>query len=252
MSKPSKVRADEILVDLGLASSAVQARALIMAGAVMATGPDNKERKIEKAGELLEQGSTIRLLGDRGAFVSRGGQKLAPALDAFALDVRGWVCADIGLSTGGFTDCLLRRGALRVHGVDVGYGQVDWALRSDPRLVLHERTNARLLVPDAFGERVKLATVDVSFIALRLVLEPIRAQLTDDGNIVALVKPQFELKKEEVQHGVVTDPDARKRAVDGVIEAARAIALEARGQIDSSVPGPRGNVEVLVHLVRRG
>jgi 23S rRNA (cytidine1920-2'-O)/16S rRNA (cytidine1409-2'-O)-methyltransferase len=251
MPRRAKKRADEVLVAAGVAEDLPRARAMIMRGNVMITDGEGREKKIEKPGELVDESSSVRLAGEGRTFVSRAGDKLDRALETFAIDPRGWICADIGISTGGFTDSLLRRGAARVHGVDVAYGQVAWSIRNDPRVVLHERTNARTLEPLAFGERVRLAVVDVSFISLTAVLPAIIAQLEPDGRIVALVKPQFELSKDEVPGGVVRDAEARSRAIARVVAAARALDLELAGDVESSVPGADGNVEHLIHLVRK-
>jgi 23S rRNA (cytidine1920-2'-O)/16S rRNA (cytidine1409-2'-O)-methyltransferase len=245
-----KIRADALLVERGGARDLKEAAALIMAKRAMLIDSSGKERKIEKAGDLVARDSSVRILGHQKQFVSRAGEKLSAALDAFGIGVAGKVCADIGISTGGFTDCLLSRGAERVYGVDVAYGIVDWSLRRDPRLHLYERTNARTLPPNAFGERVALAVIDVSFISLALVLPAVLDQLFDDGEIVALVKPQFELPKEEVAGGVVTDERKRRRAVDEVVLAAQTLGLTRQGELISPVPGAEGNIEVLVHLVR--
>ena len=248
---PAKVRADELAVELGLAGDVARARAMIMAGLVVATWPSGQEHKVEKAGDMLPVGSTLRRAGEDREFVSRAGGKLDGALDAFGIDVGGRVCADIGISTGGFTDCLFRRGALRVHGVDVSYVQVAWKIRSDPRVVLHERTNARLLPPRAFGENVSFLVADVSFISLAAILPALVEQLEPRTEMVLLVKPQFELEREAVgEGGIVRDPALRRAAVDRVLAAATTLGLATAGDVESSVPGRDGNIEHLVHLVR--
>lgn len=251
MKKPKKIRADELLVQTELAETLEEARALLMTGQVLAT-VDGRERKVEKAGERIPAGSTFRIRGKRRRYVSRAGEKLEAALDAFRIPVEGRICADIGLSTGGFTDCLLSRGAARVHGVDVGYGDVAWSLRNDPRVVLWERTNARKLEPEHFGERVSLAVIDVSFISLTAILPALLDQLAEPSEIVALVKPQFEAAREEVDDGIVRDPDVRRRAVERVESAAGALGLTPAGTVESPVRGADGNVEILVHLRRGG
>jgi 23S rRNA (cytidine1920-2'-O)/16S rRNA (cytidine1409-2'-O)-methyltransferase len=219
-----------------------------MTGRVMVS-VEGKERKLEKAGESLPSDATFRIAGEERRYVSRGGDKLAAALDAFAIDPKDRICADIGLSTGGFTHCLLSRGAARVHGVDVGYGDVAWILRQDPRLVLWERTNVRLLAEKHFGELVSLAVVDVSFISLRSVLAPILAQLTEGAEIVPLVKPQFE-SKESLEGGVIRDPAVRRASIDRIRSYAAGIGLETLGEIESPLLGADGNVEYLLHLRR--
>lgn len=252
MTGKLRTRVDERLVELGLATSLHEARGLIMAGRVLGTDAQNRERKVEKAGERLPADWTFRLKGDRRAFASRAGEKLQAALEAFSIDVTDRVCADIGISTGGFTDCLLKRGAKRVYGVDVAYGTVDLRLRDDPRLVLYERTNARTLKPHAFGEWIDLITVDVSFISVAAIMEPITEQLRPGGTLVILVKPQFEARKEDVEDGgIVSDPLVRNRTVDRVADAARGLGLQELGRIDSPIRGAHGNVEVLLHLELR-
>jgi 23S rRNA (cytidine1920-2'-O)/16S rRNA (cytidine1409-2'-O)-methyltransferase len=249
---PKKQRADALLVERNQARDLKEAGAFIMAKRAMVIDSAGRERKIEKAGEMLPHDAGIRILGQKKTYVSRAGEKLEAALDAFAIDVSGRICADIGLSTGGFTDCLLSRGASRVHGVDVAYGIVDWSIRNDPRVRLYERTNARTLPAQAFGELVDLAVVDVSFISLALVLPAVIDQLSPDGQIVVLVKPQFELPKEDVEGGVVRDEEKRRHAVEGVVAFARTLGLDARAEIASPIAGAEGNIEVLVHLVRTG
>ncbi len=250
MKKPPKARADKLLVAQGLAESEQKAQALIMASRVLATDPDGKEYKIDKPGSALRTWVSLRIKGKVRPYVSRAGTKLEGALDTFEIDPSGWVCADIGLSTGGFTDCLLRRGAERVHGVDVSYGIVDWRIRTDPRLVLHERTNARHLAKNAFGEQVHLAVVDVSFISAAAILPAVCTQLTPDGALVILVKPQFEAARGDAPKGVVQDESVRQATVDKVVSAAEALGLELCGQVDSKLAGADGNRELLVHLRR--
>lgn len=251
MAGPKKVRADLLLVERGVAGSSGEAVGLLLAGKVMASEPDRPEQKIEKPGTPLHPATHFRILGEPRPYVSRAGQKLAGALDHFGVDPGGWVCADLGLSTGGFTDCLLKRGAARVHGVDVAYGVVDWKLRGDPRLVLHERTNARTLPPLAFGEPVRLLVADLSFISLASVLPAAVGQLQDHAELVLLVKPQFEAPAEATQGGVVKDEATRQRAIEGVREVAHRLGLTVRGGVDSSVAGADGNLEHLLHLERR-
>ncbi|XP_067029284.1 putative rRNA methyltransferase YqxC [Acropora muricata] len=172
-----------------------------MAGQVLITDPHGRERRVEKAGERYPAEWTFRLKGDPRRFASRAGDKLDGALDAFGIDVAHRVCADIGISSGGFTDCLLSRGARRVHGVDVAYGTVDLRLREDPRVTLYERTNARLLGPNAFGEPVEVAVIDVSFISVTAIVKPVTDQLAPTGSLVILVKPQFEASRHQVGPG---------------------------------------------------
>lgn len=248
MKKPPKVRADQLLVQQGLAEDAAAAAALVMAGRVLATDPEGRERKVGKPGEPLRAWDALRIKGRNRPYVSRAGEKLAGALDSFAVDPAGRVCADIGLSTGGFTDCLLRRGAVRVHGVDVAYGIVDWRLRTDARLVLHERQNARSLPPDFFGERVSLAVVDVSFISVTAILPALVGQLGPGAEVVVLVKPQFEAARADVRDGIVVDDSVRVAAVDRIVTAARELGLDLVAHADSTLAGTDGNREILVHL----
>lgn len=239
--KPEKVRLDELLVRRGLAETRAQAQRLILAGAVWLG-----DRRAEKAGQLVAPDTAVRCeAGLR--YVSRGGLKLEAALDAFGIEPKGWVCADIGASTGGFTDCLLQRGAARVYAIDVGYGQLAWRLRQDPRVILLERVNVRYL--ESLPEPVALATVDVSFIGLELVLPRVAALLAPAGQIIALIKPQFEVGKGQVgKGGVVRDPTLQRSAIRSVIAAARPLDLAPGGLIRSPITGPAGNVEFLVWL----
>jgi 23S rRNA (cytidine1920-2'-O)/16S rRNA (cytidine1409-2'-O)-methyltransferase len=240
------VRLDRLLVDRGLAPSRDRAQRLILAGEVLVA-----ERPATKPGSLVAPDAPIRVRVPASAFVSRGGEKLAGALDAFGVDVGGLVALDVGASTGGFTDCLLRRGARRVMAVDVGYGQLAWALRQDARVVVLERTNARHLAPGTLPEPPDLATLDVSFISLTLVLPAVRNVLRPGGMIVALVKPQFEAGRGQVgKGGVVREPEVRAAAVTRVQEAAAALGLDVRGAAESVLPGPKGNREVFLWLAR--
>jgi len=238
-----KERVDKLLVERGLAPSRERARALILAGQVYAG-----ERQIAKAGETLDAEAELRIKGEDIPFVSRGGLKLEHAVKTFELEpmIRDAVCVDIGASTGGFTDCLLQHGASRVYAVDVGYGQLAWKLRNDPRVVSIERQNIRHLPPDAIPERAQLATVDVSFISLTLVLPRI-AELAP--NIVALVKPQFEVGKGEVgKGGVVREPEKRAAAVEKVAAFVRAQGWRTCGTTESPIEGPAGNHEFLLFI----
>ncbi len=239
------VRLDRLLVDRGLAPSRERAQRLVLAGEVLVD-----DRPVTKAGTLVAADATLRLRTAPSPYVSRGGEKLAGALDAFGLDVTDRVVVDVGASTGGFTDCLLRRGARRVLAVDVGYGQLAWSLRQDPRVVVVERTNARALVAGDLPETPDVATIDVSFISLTLVLPAVRAVVAPGGVVVAMVKPQFEAGRSAVgKGGVVRDPAARAAAVERVRAAAEALGYRVLGQADSVLPGPKGNVEVFLYLV---
>jgi len=241
-----KRRADLLLVERGLAPSRARAQAMILQGAVRCG-----DRVVAKVGELLAVDAPVSVVADAHPYVGRGGMKLAAALDAFGLDPRGATCLDIGASTGGFTDCLLQRGAARVWAVDVGYGQLAWALRTDPRVRVLERTNIRGLEPAAISDPIALVTIDVSFISLRLVLPKAMAWLQPGGTIIALVKPQFEVGKEAVgRGGVVRDLALQGRAVDDVLAAARDLGLRECGRIPSPITGRDGNQEYLIGLRR--
>jgi 23S rRNA (cytidine1920-2'-O)/16S rRNA (cytidine1409-2'-O)-methyltransferase len=247
------VRLDDLVVERGLAPDRDTAMRLLLAGRVR-VGRGDGARLDRKPGEMVTADTTLETVAAR-PYVSRGGEKLAAALDAFAIDVQGRVCLDIGASTGGFTDVLLRRGAARVYALDVGHGQLADALRSDPRVVVYERTHAARLDPAApehlaLPEAVTLAVVDVSFIPLARVLPGVAAAVAARGDIVPLVKPQFEAEPADAPKGVVRDPAVRRRLVDRVASFARSIGLEVQGEIESPLRGPAGNVEYLLHLVK--
>jgi len=217
-----------------------------MAGAVVAG-----ESRVEKPGQLVDPDVPLRIKEDAAPrrYVSRGAEKLAGALDRFPVEPRGKVCADLGASTGGFTDLLLQRGAARVYAVDVGYGQLHPRLRADPRVVVRERENARHLTAASLGERVDLVVGDLSFISLRLVLPAVRELLSPGGHAILLVKPQFEVGKGEVgKGGVVRDDAKRREALESVAEAARGLGFEEAGHLESPVAGPAGNREWLLVL----
>jgi 23S rRNA (cytidine1920-2'-O)/16S rRNA (cytidine1409-2'-O)-methyltransferase len=247
-------RADLLLVERGLAVSRTQAQALVMAGAVVAGDTASGETRVEKPGQLLDVDVSLRVKDGAAPqkYVSRGALKLEKALEVLPVDPAGLVCADLGASTGGFTDLLLQRGAARVHAVDVGYGQLHPRLRGDPRVVVHERVNARFLEAGALGEDVDLVVGDLSFISLRLVLPAVRALLRPGGWAVLLVKPQFEVGKGEVGKGGVVRDDAKRREALATVEgAARALGFEVLGHAESPVAGPAGNREWLLALQRR-
>src|SRR5215831_16772254 len=240
------VRLDRLLVDLGLAPSRERAQRLILAGEVLVG-----DRPATKPGTMVAADAPLRLRRPPSDYVSRGGEKLAGALDTFGLDVTGQVALDVGASTGGFTDCLLRRGARRVFAVDVGYGQLAWTLRQDARVTVLERTNARHLEASMLAEAPDLVTVDVSFISLALVLPAVAAVLRPAGSVIALVKPQFEAGRDQVRKGgVVRDPAVRAAAVARVRDEAQTLGLTVRGESDSVLPGPKGNREVFLWLTR--
>jgi 23S rRNA (cytidine1920-2'-O)/16S rRNA (cytidine1409-2'-O)-methyltransferase len=240
--KAGKVRADVLLQQRGLAESRTKAQALILAGSVVAG-----EHRVDKPGQLLDETIELRLK-EQLRYVSRGGLKLERALDHFGLSPQGLVCADLGASTGGFTDVLLQRGAARVHAVDVGYGQLHPKLRADPRVVVHERINAREISPALLGERCSAAVADLSFISLRLVLPALVSVLAGKGAwICVLVKPQFEAGRAEVgKGGVVRDPAVHERVVREISQEIQRLGLEPRGSVQSPVEGPAGNREFLV------
>ena len=222
---------------------------MILAGRVLVTGPDGHERKVEKAGERLDAAVSFRLKGDKRAFVSRAGAKLAAALEQFEIRVRARICLDLGLSTGGFSDCLLQQGAERIHGVDVAYGIVDWRIRQNPRMILYERTNARHLKPEDLGEKINLAVIDLSFIGLSAIWPVLPHLLTPNADVVALVKPQFELaKNHNMTSGIVTDPETRLKALQRAENDARRSGLHPVDACPSPVLGRNGNQEWLLHL----
>jgi 23S rRNA (cytidine1920-2'-O)/16S rRNA (cytidine1409-2'-O)-methyltransferase len=240
----ARVRADLALVEQGLAPTREKARALILAGQVL-----DGDRPVDKAGDLVGAKAALRLRGEPMPYVSRGGIKLAHALVTFDLDVKDLVAVDVGASTGGFTDCLLQRGARRVYCIDVGHGQLDWKLVSDARVVVIDRTNIRLMPPERIPERCAFAVVDVSFISLRLVLPLLPALLSPSAPVVALVKPQFEVGRAKVgKGGIVRDEADRLRALDEVKAAARGLGYEVLGETTSPITGGKGNVEYLLHL----
>jgi 23S rRNA (cytidine1920-2'-O)/16S rRNA (cytidine1409-2'-O)-methyltransferase len=241
----SGARLDVTLAARGLAASREQARRMIMAGLVFVDG-----QRAQHPGKVVSAGAAIEVSGPEHEFVSRGGVKLAAALEAFGLDVRGRVCVDVGASTGGFTDCLLQRGAACVHAVDVGYGQLAWKLRTDPRVSVHERTNMRTMATGSLEPPPDLAVIDASFISLRLLLQPTLGQLVTPCDVVALVKPQFEVGRENVgKGGVVRDPRATQDAVARVVATAEQLGLALRDSCESPLPGAKkGNRELFLHF----
>jgi len=240
--KPRKERVDVLVVERGLAESRTKAQALILAGLVVVD-----DQRVDKPGSLIPVEAELRLKGEVLPYVSRGGLKLKGAIDHFKLDVRGKVAADIGASTGGFTDCLLQHGAVRVHAIDVGYGQLHEKLRKDDRVRSRERVNARYLTDEDLPEKVGVIVIDVSFISLTQVLPSVLRFLEPGGLLAALVKPQFEVGPDRVgKGGVVRDAVARQDAIDTVTAFVREQGLTVRGLIDSPVPGPAGNVEALL------
>ncbi len=242
-----RLRLDQLLVERGLAPSRSRAQALVLAGHVR-VGEGDAARHDLKAGDLVDRQASIVVAEGRG-WVSRGAHKLIAALDAFGLDPAGLVGVDVGASTGGFTDVLLSRGAVRVYAVDVGYGQLAERLRRDERVVSMERVNARTLTAGTLPEPADLAVVDVSFISLGLVLGPVRSVLRDGrGPILALVKPQFEAGRSDAKGGVVRDPEVHRRVLRDVAARAGALGIGMRGVIASPILGPEGNREFMAHL----
>ena len=244
-----KSRLDTLLVERGLVATRERARALILAGDVRVNG-----QVATKAGTAVADGAEVTLTAPDHPYVGRGGLKLAHALDAFAIDLTGRIGLDIGASTGGFTDVMLQRGAVRVVALDVGHGQLDWKIRSDPRVLTMERANARSLNPADLPEglrRFDIVTIDVSFISLRHILPVIPPLLTPGADVVALVKPQFEARREEVgKGGIIRDEAVHRRVVEEVTAAADTLGLARLGLIDSPITGMEGNREFLLHLRR--
>jgi len=241
----AKRRLDTLLVERGLVKSRKRAQSLILAGKVKVEG-----RVADKPGKRVPAEVEVAL-EEALPYVSRGGLKLKEALGRFQLDVSGLICADVGASTGGFTDCLLQHGAAKVYAIDVGYGQLAWELRQDPRVVVLERTNIRYL--ESLPEPIDLATIDVSFISLELVLPPVINLLKPEGRIIALVKPQFEAGREQVgKGGVVKDPEVHRQVLHKVAKLAQDLGLRVLGLIPSPLLGPAGNVEFFTHLSKGG
>ena len=248
MEKIHKERLDVLLVKRGLAETREKAKTTLMAGLVLVNG-----QKIDKAGTMVKEDAELRVLGDAIPYVSRGGLKLEKAMETFNINMEGKVVADIGASTGGFTDCALQRGAAKVFAIDVGYGQLAWKLRSDSRVVNMERTNIRYVRPEDIGELLDFASIDVAFISLTKVLEPAKALLKDTGEIVALIKPQFEAGRGNVgKKGVVRDPEVHRSVIRAVLAYSREIGFFPVGLTFSPIKGPEGNIEYLVHLLQSG
>lgn len=241
---PLKKRLDVLLVEKGLAESREKAKALIMSGLVYA---DNQ--KSDKPGDTVSEDAELEVRGKALRYVSRGGLKLEKAMQVFPIDLNGKVCMDIGASTGGFTDCMLQNGAVKVYSVDVGYGQLAWSLRTDDRVVNLERSNARYLTKEQIPEPVAFGSVDVSFISLTLILPAIRPLLEESGQLVCLIKPQFEAGREKVgKKGVVRDKKVHVEVVDKIAEFACSAGFAVLGLTFSPVKGPEGNIEYLIFL----
>lgn len=242
----SKQRIDVLLVEKGFFESREKAKASIMAGVVYVN-----EQKVDKAGEEVSVDASIEVRGNVCPYVSRGGLKLEKAINSFEIDLSNKICMDIGASTGGFTDCMLQNGAKKVFSVDVGYGQFAWKLRQDERVVCMERTNIRYVTEEDIGEKLDFASIDVSFISLTKVLPVAFSLLKDSGEVVALIKPQFEAGREQVgKKGVVRDPDVHKEVIHKVIEFSKSIGFGVKGLSFSPIKGPEGNIEFLVYLYK--
>lgn len=241
-----KQRLDSLLVSAGLATTTEKALALILAGQVTANG-----HRADKPGMMLEQGADITLKESACPFVSRGGMKLAAGLDTFKIEPSGLICADIGASTGGFTDCLLQHGATKVYAIDVGYGQLAWSLRQDSRVIVMERTNARHLTPAMFSDPIQLAVIDAAFISLKLLLPPLLPLFNPlPIAILALIKPQFEVERGATVNGVVSDPTLHQQVIEDIQNFCHGLGLIDHGVTDSPLLGPKGNKEFLIYLTR--
>ena len=240
----NKKRLDVLLVEQGYAETRSKAQAIIMSGQVYVN-----DQKADKPGTAYEEGVALEVRGASCPYVSRGGLKLEKALRDFGVDPTGYVCSDSGASTGGFTDCLLQQGARKVFAIDVGYGQLDWKIRSDPRVVVMERTNVRYVTPEQLGEPLDLSVIDVSFISLRIVLPVVKTFLKPTGQVLCLIKPQFEAGKDKVgKKGVVRDPQTHKEVLDDFLSLATETEFQILGLTFSPVKGPEGNIEFLAHL----
>ncbi|HYY25293.1 MAG TPA: TlyA family RNA methyltransferase [Candidatus Udaeobacter sp.] len=237
-------RLDKLLLKRGLVQGREEASGKILAGDVLVN-----ERPVTKAGTWVDENATIRLRTKISPYASRGGTKLETALREFDIDVNGKTVLDVGASTGGFTDCLLAHGAVKVYAVDVGYGQLDWKLRNDPRVVVYEKTNIRYFAPGDLPAPADLATVDVSFISLKLVLPSVKTLLVSAGEVVALIKPQFEVGKGKVgKGGVVRSADEHRRVVEEIKTESAALDFLIQGVVESPLLGPKGNKEFFIHL----
>ena len=239
-----KIRLDQYLCQNGYAQSRERAKALIMSGIVFVN-----EQKVDKAGEMIAEDAKVEVRGHDIGYVSRGGLKLEKAMQVFPMRPDGKVCMDIGASTGGFTDCMLKNGAVKVYAVDVGYGQLAWSLRTDERVVNMERTNIRYVTPEELGEPLDLSVIDVSFISLRIVLPAIQKLLKPTGQVLCLIKPQFEAGKEKVgKKGVGRDPAVHQEVLQDFVALADSLHFTIRDLTFSPVKGPEGNIEFLAHL----
>ncbi len=239
-----KERLDVLLVKQNLAPSREKAKAMIMAGSVLVDG-----QREDKAGSMFPDTVKLTIKGHTLPYVSRGGLKLEKAMTHFDLSLDGKVCMDVGASTGGFTDCMLQNGAVKVYSVDVGHGQLDWKLRNDPRVVCMERTNIRYVTPEDLEEKAEFVSIDVSFISLTKVLPPVRELMEDGAEMVCLIKPQFEAGREKVgKKGVVRDPAVHREVIGKVVDFARSLSFGVLHLEFSPIKGPEGNIEYLLHL----
>ncbi len=241
-----KKRADVLLFEKGLVESREKARRIIMEGTVFIG-----DRRIDKPGEKIDIDSPIIIKKNPFIYVGRGGLKLEKAMESFSLDLEGIVAIDIGASTGGFTDCMLRGGAKKVYAVDVGYGQLDWKLRNDPRVIVKERTNIRYVTKGDIGEMVDFISIDVSFISLKLVLPVAKELLSDNGKMVALIKPQFEAGRDKVgKKGIVRDKTTHKEVIKSIVEFCDSIGLKLINLDYSPITGAAGNIEFLSYITK--
>lgn len=241
-----KERLDVLLVNKGLAASREKAKAIIMSGIVYVD--NNKE---DKAGSTFDVNANIEVRGNTLKYVSRGGLKLEKAMNQFGVTLTDKIAMDVGASTGGFTDCMLQNGAVRVYAVDVGHGQLAWKLRNDVRVICMEKTNIRYVTPDDIADKIEFASIDVSFISLTKVLPPVKELLTEDGEIVCLIKPQFEAGREKVgKKGVVRDKKVHEEVVDRIVSYARSIGFKTLALSFSPIKGPEGNIEYLLYITK--
>ncbi|MCK9273763.1 MAG: TlyA family RNA methyltransferase [Syntrophales bacterium] len=244
----SKVRLDKAMVDRGLTTSRERSRALILSGEVLVNGI-----RVDKAGHLVKKEAAISIKGEENPYVSRGGLKLKHALTRFQIHVDGLIAIDVGASTGGFSDCLLKEGAKKVYAIDVGYGQLAWKLRTDERVVVFERTNIRYFDGTCINEPIDIATIDVSFISLRLVLPVVHSLMTKHSLLLALVKPQFEAERNEIgKGGVVKSSGVHARVVNEIVEISKETGFKVVGTCESPLLGPAGNKEFFIFAVKEG
>ncbi len=242
-----KIRLDQLLIEKGIFTSRERAKAAIMSGKVFIDG-----KRFDKAGEKVSEDSLIEYKGEEMPYVSRGGYKLSKAMSSFNIELTGMICMDIGASTGGFTDCMLQNGAHKVYSIDVGYGQLSWKLRIDPRVVCLERTNIRYITSEQVPDLVDFASIDVSFISLKKVIPAALSVMKDNGEIVALIKPQFEAGREKVgKKGVVKEKSTHIEVIQGIIDFIKEKELYIKGLSFSPIKGPEGNIEYLIYFSKK-